>query len=81
MFRDLHVDDETQVAFSRKLGKVEVFGKGELPEIFRVTLDPAKNPAADVPPRHLRLAPRRRHRRHPDHGDGAQRARGRRVGR
>ena len=46
MFRDLHIDDATQVAFSRKLGKVEVFGKGELPEIFRVTLDPAKNPAA-----------------------------------
>jgi alpha-ketoglutarate-dependent taurine dioxygenase len=46
VFRGLHVDDATQVAFSRKLGKVEVFGKGELPEIFRVTLDPAKNPAA-----------------------------------
>ena len=46
VFRDLHVDDATQVAFSRKLGKVEVFGKGELPEIFRVTLDPEKNPAA-----------------------------------
>jgi alpha-ketoglutarate-dependent taurine dioxygenase len=46
VFRDLHVDDATQVAFSRKLGKVEVFGKGEFPEIFRVTLDPAKNPVA-----------------------------------
>jgi alpha-ketoglutarate-dependent taurine dioxygenase len=46
VFRDLHVDDATQVTFSRKLGKVEVFGKGEHPEIFRVTLDPAKNPAA-----------------------------------
>jgi alpha-ketoglutarate-dependent taurine dioxygenase len=46
VFRDLHVDDEAQVAFSRKLGRVEVLGKGELPEIFRVTLDPAKNPVA-----------------------------------
>jgi alpha-ketoglutarate-dependent taurine dioxygenase len=46
VFRDLHLDDATQVAFSRKLGRVEVFGKGEFPEIFRVTLDPAKNPAA-----------------------------------
>ncbi len=46
VFRDLHIDDATQVAFSRKLGKVEVFGKGEFPEIFRVTLDPAKNPSA-----------------------------------
>ena len=46
VFRDLHIDDATQVAVSRKLGNVEVFGKGERPEIFRVTLDPAKNPAA-----------------------------------
>jgi alpha-ketoglutarate-dependent taurine dioxygenase len=46
VFRDLNVDDETQVAFSRKLGKVEVFGTGAHPEIFRVTLDPTKNPAA-----------------------------------
>jgi alpha-ketoglutarate-dependent taurine dioxygenase len=46
VFRDLHVDDATQVAFSKKLGEVEVFGKGEHPEIFRVTLDPAKNPSA-----------------------------------
>ena len=51
VFRDLHVDDATQVAFSKKLGKVEVAGRadgrGEHPEIFRVTLDPAKNPMAD----------------------------------
>jgi alpha-ketoglutarate-dependent taurine dioxygenase len=47
VFRDLHLDDATQVAFSKKLGKVEIFGKGEHPEIFRVTLDPAKNPVAD----------------------------------
>ena len=46
VFRDLHLDDATQVAFSRKLGEVEMFGEGEFPEIFRVTLDPAKNPAA-----------------------------------
>jgi alpha-ketoglutarate-dependent taurine dioxygenase len=46
VFRGLHLDDEAQVVFSRKLGKVEIFGKGEHPEIFRVTLDPAKNPAA-----------------------------------
>lgn len=46
VFRDLHLDDATQVAFSKKLGDVEVFGKGENPEIFRVTLDPKRNPAA-----------------------------------
>jgi alpha-ketoglutarate-dependent taurine dioxygenase len=46
VFRDLNIDDATQVAFSKKLGKVEVFGKGAHPEIFRVTLDPAKNRSA-----------------------------------
>jgi alpha-ketoglutarate-dependent taurine dioxygenase len=49
VFRDLHLDDETQVAFSRKLGTVEKVGRGDKDktEIFRVTLDPAKNPAAE----------------------------------
>lgn len=46
VFRDLHLDDPTQVAWSRRLGTVEVLGRGEHPEIFRVTLDPAKNPSA-----------------------------------
>ncbi len=46
VFRGLHLDDATQVAFSKRLGKVEVFGKGEHPEIFLVTLDPERNRAA-----------------------------------
>jgi alpha-ketoglutarate-dependent taurine dioxygenase len=46
VFRDLHLDDEAQVAFSRRLGTVEKLGRGDHPEIFRVTLDPARNPAA-----------------------------------
>ncbi len=46
VFRGVHVDDEVQVAFSRKLGRVETLGSGDHPEIFLVTLDPAKNPAA-----------------------------------
>jgi alpha-ketoglutarate-dependent taurine dioxygenase len=46
VFRDLHLDDETQVAFSRKLGTLEKLGPGEYPEIFLVTLDPTRNPAA-----------------------------------
>jgi alpha-ketoglutarate-dependent taurine dioxygenase len=46
VFKDLHVDDATQVAFSKLLGRVEVFSHNDPPEIFRVTLDPAKNPAA-----------------------------------
>jgi alpha-ketoglutarate-dependent taurine dioxygenase len=46
VLRDLRLDDATQVAFSKRLGRVVVFGRGEHPEIFRVTLDPEKNPAA-----------------------------------
>lgn len=47
VFRDLHIDDETQVAFSKKLGRVETFPNNpDLPELFRVTLDPKKNPSA-----------------------------------
>jgi alpha-ketoglutarate-dependent taurine dioxygenase len=46
VFKELHIDDATQVAFSKKLGRVELFPNSDPPEIFRVTLDPAKNPAA-----------------------------------
>jgi alpha-ketoglutarate-dependent taurine dioxygenase len=47
VYRGLHVDDAAQIAFSKKLGRVEVFGRGDHPEIFRVTLDPTKNPVAE----------------------------------
>ena len=48
VFRELHLDDESQIAFSRRLGPVERVGRqADGAEIFRVTLDPAKNPAAD----------------------------------
>jgi alpha-ketoglutarate-dependent taurine dioxygenase len=46
VFRDLHLDDATQVAWSHRLGEVEKLGRGEHPEIFRVSLDPAKSPSA-----------------------------------
>jgi alpha-ketoglutarate-dependent taurine dioxygenase len=47
VFRDLHVDDATQVAFSKRLGRVETFNpKAEHPEIFVVTLDKSKNRSA-----------------------------------
>jgi alpha-ketoglutarate-dependent taurine dioxygenase len=46
VFRDLHLDDAQQVAFSKQLGSVETFRGADPPEIFRVTLDPKKNPAA-----------------------------------
>ena len=79
VFRGLHIDDATQVAFSKKLGRVEMFGSGEHPEIFRVTLDPTKNPAGRLPAGDVRLAHRRLHRRRPHQGHAAERARGRRV--
>src|SRR3954451_8555085 len=44
---ELHLDEETQSACSRRLGPVERVGRqADGAEIFRVTLDPAKNPAA-----------------------------------
>ncbi len=46
VFRDLHLDDEAQIAFSRRLGPVEKLGQGDNPEIFVVTLDRSKNKAA-----------------------------------
>ena len=47
VFPGIGVDDETQVAFSKRLGRVETFRSDPVhPEIFRVTLDPEKNPNA-----------------------------------
>ncbi len=47
VFRGLHLDDQTQAECSRRLDEVGKGGPAELPRIFRVTLDPAKNPAAE----------------------------------
>jgi alpha-ketoglutarate-dependent taurine dioxygenase len=47
VFRDLDVADDTQVAFSKRLDDVGKAEPAEPPRIFTVTLDPAKNPAAD----------------------------------
>jgi alpha-ketoglutarate-dependent taurine dioxygenase len=44
LIRGAHLDDEAQLAFSRKLGEVVTLGGNE---IFTVSLDPAKNPAAE----------------------------------
>ncbi|MGF7238665.1 MAG: TauD/TfdA dioxygenase family protein [Frankia sp.] len=44
LIRGLHLDDEAQLAFSRKLGEIVALGGNE---IFKVTLDPTKNPAAE----------------------------------
>jgi len=53
VFRELHLDDAAQVAFSRKLGEVVILGSRTptldkpYPEIFNVTLDTGRNPAAE----------------------------------
>jgi alpha-ketoglutarate-dependent taurine dioxygenase len=44
LIRGLHLDDRAQLAFSRRLGEVVTLGGKE---IFTVSLDPAKNPAAE----------------------------------
>ncbi|NUU24850.1 MAG: TauD/TfdA family dioxygenase [Streptomycetaceae bacterium] len=44
LIRGLHLDDDAQLAFSRKVGEVVALG-GQ--EIFKVSLDPSKNPAAE----------------------------------
>lgn len=46
IFRGLHMDDETQVAFSKKLGEIVRFPGQPNPEIFVVSLDPKKNAMA-----------------------------------
>jgi alpha-ketoglutarate-dependent taurine dioxygenase len=47
-FRGVHLDDATQVAFTRLLGEPVILpgAGGDHPEIFKVTLDTNKNPAA-----------------------------------
>ena len=40
VFRGLHLDDETQVAFSRRLGDIVVSPSDMTPGVFLVTLDP-----------------------------------------
>ncbi len=44
LVRGLHLDDEAQLAFSRRFGEVVRLGGSE---IFRVSLDPTVNPAAE----------------------------------
>ncbi|APE35544.1 taurine catabolism dioxygenase TauD [Nocardia mangyaensis] len=47
VFRDLHLDPETQVAFCRTLGQVDTSpGHHPVPGIYRVSLDTAKNSSA-----------------------------------
>jgi alpha-ketoglutarate-dependent taurine dioxygenase len=47
VFRQLNIDDEMQIAFSKALDDVAKPEPAEPPKIFIVTLDPTINPAAD----------------------------------
>jgi len=47
VFRELHIDDETQIAFSTKLDDAGKPEPAEPPKIYLVTLDPKKNPNAE----------------------------------
>ena len=47
VFPELHIDDATQVAFTRKLGRpVVLSARADAPEIYTVSLDRQKNPGA-----------------------------------
>ena len=46
VFRELHVDDDTQVAFSKRLDDVGKAEPAAPPRIFNVTLDPTKSSTA-----------------------------------
>src|SRR5271154_626052 len=46
VFRQLHVDDDTQVAFSKRLDDVGKAEPADPPRIFNVTLDPTKSSTA-----------------------------------
>ena len=46
VFRQLHIDDDTQVAFSKRLDDVGKAEPAAPPKIFNVTLDPTKSSTA-----------------------------------
>jgi alpha-ketoglutarate-dependent taurine dioxygenase len=45
--RGLHMDDDTQVEFCRRLGRVESLPGRPIPEITTIALDPERSPIAD----------------------------------
>src|ERR1700677_4335288 len=46
VFRELHIDDDTQVAFSKRLDDAAKADTAAPPGIFSVTLDPTKSSTA-----------------------------------
>lgn len=47
VLRGVHVDDDTQVRFCRRLGRVESLPGRPVPEITTIALDPDRSPIAD----------------------------------
>ena len=73
VFRDLHVDDTAQVAFSRKPRQGRGVRQGRAPRDLPGHARPPEEPDGRLPEGHLRLAHRRDDRGHPDHGHAAER--------
>jgi alpha-ketoglutarate-dependent taurine dioxygenase len=48
VFRELHIDDETQIAFSTRLDDVGKDEPAEPPRLYKVTLDPTKTATAEL---------------------------------
>ena len=48
VFRELDVDDDTQIAFSKKLDDVGKSEPADAPRIFIVTLDPQRTPQPSI---------------------------------
>ena len=46
VFRRLGLDDQSQIAFARRLGRPEAVASRAIPEISRISLDPGKSPIA-----------------------------------
>jgi alpha-ketoglutarate-dependent taurine dioxygenase len=51
LFRGLHLDDETQAAFCRRLGEVRLWPENPIPEIFEISLKPENPQAKNLDPR------------------------------
>ena len=69
VFRDLHIDDATQVAFSQEARARRDLRQGRVPGDLPGHARSGQEPGGAVPAGDLPLAHRRVHRRHPHHGD------------
>jgi alpha-ketoglutarate-dependent taurine dioxygenase len=51
LFREVHVDDEAQAAFCKRLGEVKLWPENPIPEIFEISLKPDNPQAKNLDPR------------------------------